>query len=56
MKVFSTVTSLVTHHSVLMEQLPVALTLQRSYNLVKQPNDDFYSIEDLSNCFTDLEM
>lgn len=54
-KVFATVTSLVTHHSVMAEQLPVALTVQRSHELVKR-NDDFSSIEDLGNIFTDLEL
>ena len=57
-KIFSTVTSLVTHHSVMAERLPVTLSLQRPYNLVKKANenDDFYSPEDLGSIFTDLEM
>lgn len=57
-KVFSTVTSLVTHHSVMAERLPVTLLLQKPYTLDKKTNenDDFYSLEDLGNIFTDLEM
>lgn len=57
-KFFSTVTSLVTHHSVMAEQLPVALLLQRSYSLERKnnDNDDFDSTEDLGKIFTDLEM
>jgi len=57
-KFFTTITSLVTHHSVMAEQLPVALLLQRPYNTVKKSddNDDFYSIEDLGTIFTDLEL
>lgn len=56
-KVFSTVTSLVTHHSVMSESLPVALSLQKPYSLIRtKENDDFYSLEDLRTIFTDLEM
>lgn len=57
-KVFSTVTSLVTHHSVMSERLPVTLLLQRPSNLIKKydKSDDFYSLEDLGTIFTDLEM
>lgn len=57
-KVFATVASLVTHHSVMAEQLPVALLVQRSHELVKkqEENDDFSSVEDLGSIFTDLEL
>lgn len=57
-KVFSTVTSLVTHHSVMAERLPVTLLLQKPYNLVRKnlENDDFDSLEDLEIIFDDLEM
>lgn len=57
-KVFSTVSQLVTHHSVMAEQLPVTLSLQRCYDVVKKPSesDDFYSVDDLGTIFTDLEM
>jgi hypothetical protein len=57
-KIFSTVTSLVTHHSVMSEQLPVALLIRRSHELVKkvEENDGDYSIEELKNIFTDLEV
>lgn len=57
-KMFSTVTSLVTHHSVMAEQLPLALTLRRTYNNDKKcgDNDNFSSIEDLGKVFTDLEL
>lgn len=59
-KLFPTVTSLVTHHSVMAEQLPVALLLQRPSSLSKKSNDDddVYSVdlEDLGTIFTDLEM
>lgn len=59
-KVFATITSLVTHHSVLAEQLPVTLTLQRSHDTRSKSSDDDedeeYSIEELGKIFTDLEM
>lgn len=57
-KMFSTVTSLVTHHSVMAEQLPLALTLRRTYNNDKKcsDNDNFSTIEDLGKVFTDLEL
>lgn len=57
-KVFSTVTSLVTHHSVMAERLPVTLLLQKPSTSVRKTNenDDFYSLEDLGTIFTDLEM
>jgi hypothetical protein len=52
-KFFPTVSSLVTHHSVMAESLPVTLTVER--NLVVKNDDDFSSIEDLKIVFTDLE-
>lgn len=52
-KFFPTIASLVTHHSVMAESLPVTLTVER--NLVVKENDDFSSIEDLKIVFTDLE-
>lgn len=52
-KFFSTISSLVTHHSVMAEMLPVTLKVER--NLVVKENDDFSSIEDLKIIFTDLE-
>ncbi|CRL06766.1 CLUMA_CG019781, isoform A [Clunio marinus] len=57
-KNFSTITSLVTHHSVMAEQLPVALSLQRTYDLVYKTvnEDDFSSTENLGIIFTDLEV
>lgn len=58
-KVFATVATLVTHHSVMAEQLPVALFVQRSHELVKKQkenDDDFSSVEDLGSIFTDLEL
>lgn len=59
-KVFATITSLVTHHSVLAEQLPVTLTLQRSHDIIRKSSvdddDDEYSIEELGKIFTDLEV
>lgn len=59
-KYFNTVTSLVTHHSVLAEQLPVTLALQRPYEITRKSrdeelNDGDYSIDDLGAIFTDLE-
>ena len=57
-KIFPTVASLVTHHSVMAESLPVTLAVQRPENLVKKctENDDLCSLEDLENVFTDLEL
>lgn len=58
-KLFSTVTQLVTHHSVMPEQLPVALAVQRPHVVRKHDNfeeDDCTSLEDLASIFTDLEM
>lgn len=61
-KYFNTITSLVTHHSVLAEQLPVTLTLQRNYEINRKSSqddevsDDDYSIDDLGAIFTDLEV
>lgn len=57
-KMFPTVTSLVTHHSVMAEQLPLALALRRTYSMDKKcsDNDDFSTIEDLGKVFTDLEL
>lgn len=52
-KYFSTISSLVTHHSVMKESLPVTLKVER--NLVIKENDDFGSIDDLTIIFTDLE-
>lgn len=52
-KFFSTISSLVTHHSVMSESLPVTLQVER--NLVVKNDDDFSSIEDLKIVFTDLE-
>lgn len=52
-KFFPTISSLVTHHSVMAESLPVTLRVER--NLVVKDNDDFSSIEDLKIVFTDLE-
>lgn len=52
-KFFPTISSLVTHHSVMAESLPVTLRVER--NLVVKQNDDFSSIEDLKIVFTDLE-
>lgn len=58
-KVFATIKSLVTHHSVLAEQLPVTLALQRSHEITRKSyddEDDEYSIEELGKIFTDLEV
>lgn len=52
-KFFPTISSLVTHHSVMSESLPVTLMVER--NLVVKNDDDFSSIEDLKFVFTDLE-
>lgn len=41
------------------EQLPVALFVQRSHELVKKQkenDDDFSSVDDLGSIFTDLEL
>lgn len=55
-KFFPTIASLVTHHSVMAEQLPVALMVHReTINLVHKNDDDFSSLEDLKIVFTDLE-
>lgn len=55
-KFFPTIASLVTHHSVMSEQLPVTLMVQReTSSLVHKHNDDFSSLEDLKIVFTDLE-
>lgn len=55
-KFFPTISSLVTHHSVMAEQLPVALMVQREGSgLVHKNDDDFSSLEDLKIVFTDLE-
>ncbi|XP_070499513.1 uncharacterized protein [Chironomus tepperi] len=55
-KFFPTVASLVTHHSVMSEQLPVTLMVHReTSNLVHKHNDDFSSLDDLNIIFTDLE-
>ncbi|KAL7050926.1 hypothetical protein ACKWTF_004271 [Chironomus riparius] len=55
-KFFPTIASLVTHHSVMSEQLPVTLMVQReTCSLVHKNNDDFSSLEDLKIIFTDLE-
>jgi SH2 domain len=56
-KVFPTVAQLVTHHSVMAEQLPVALAIQRPSSMKRSiSNDDFSSLEDLSVVFTDLDV
>lgn len=56
-KFFPTISSLVTHHSVMAETLPVTLMIQKPANLVKRSNnDDFSSIDDLKISFTDLEI
>jgi hypothetical protein len=60
-KYFNTITSLVTHHSVLAEQLPVTLALQRPQEITRRTrdeeiNDGDYSIDDLGAIFTDLEV
>lgn len=59
-KYFPTIASLVTHHSVMSEQLPVALLVQRTYSSSNSLNsykndDDFSSLENLNVVFTDLE-
>lgn len=61
-KVFPTLTSLVTHHSVMSEQLPLTLLLQKTYILTKGgqtqngDNDDFCPLEGLDTAFTGLEV
>lgn len=59
-KLFATVTSLVTHHSVMCENLPVTLSLPRPQHIsTKSKNDDyddFSDLEDLKTIFTDLEL
>lgn len=60
-KLFTTVTSLVTHHSVMAENLPVTLSLPRPQNIsTKCKNEDDYdnfsTLEDLKSIFTDLEL
>jgi hypothetical protein len=57
-KHFMTIASLVTHHSVMAEQLPVTLNMHRSGsgNKISSNDDDFSSIEDLKISFTDLDI
>lgn len=58
-KDFPTITSLVTHHSVMAEHLPVTLLLPRPQNIPSkniEDYDNFSSIEDLQSIFTDLEL
>lgn len=57
-KVFSTLTSLVTHHAVMKEQLPVALLLEKTYEMRKNftKGDDFCCLEDLGTVFTSLAL
>ena len=57
-KLFSTISSLVTHHSVMAEQLPLALIVRRNYEVSRKLNkdDNFSSIEDLGEFFTDLKL
>ena len=59
MKDFPTITSLVTHHSLMAEHLPVTLLLPRPQNIPTkniEDYDNFSSIEDLQSIFTDLEL
>lgn len=60
-KFFSTITSLVTHHSVMPENLPVTLSLPRPQNVVSKCKneddyDNFSTLENLTTIFTDLEL
>jgi tensin len=60
-KSFATVTSLVTHHSVMPENLPVTLSLPRPQNIPSKCKneddyDNFSTLEDLRTIFTDLEL
>lgn len=58
-KDFTTITSLVTHHSVMAEHLPVTLILPRPQNIPTkniEDYDNFSSIADLQSIFTDLEL
>lgn len=56
-KMFPTVTSLVTHHSVMPESLPVPLSIEKTYTLERAPSksDDFCSLEDINIFSTGLD-
>jgi tensin len=54
-KFFPSINSLVTHHSVMPEQLPITLIVQRNDECRKSNDDDFSSLDDLKIIFTDLE-
>jgi len=53
-KFFPTIAALVTHHSVMAEQLPVTLAVQRISSQAKN-DDDFGSVDELKVNFSDLE-